>query len=70
MNCHNYYFVLCLGVLLGQASAASAQEAKKEFKLLIDAPDEAVAKQLSLAKAADFLDHQSRAWTQVRQSTP
>lgn len=53
-------------LFLAFGSAASAQEAKPEIKLLVNSPDEPVAKQVSFARTAEFLDHQSRAWTQVR----
>jgi squalene-hopene/tetraprenyl-beta-curcumene cyclase len=58
--------VISVAVLLRLGSAASAQDAKQEAKLLINSPDEPVAKKMSLAKTAEFLDHQSRAWTQMR----
>src|SRR6476661_1022591 len=47
-------------------SAVSAQEEVKEIKLLVNSPDEPIAKTMSLAKSAEFLDHQSRAWTQIK----
>lgn len=57
---------LAFASLCGFAGAASAQEIKQDIKLLINDPDEPVVKKMSLSKTADFLDHQSRAWTQVR----
>ena len=33
---------------------------------MINAPDEPIVKTMSLAKSAEFLDHQSRAWTQIK----
>src|SRR5687768_14321629 len=66
MKCRHYSVLVAVCVLLGLASAASAQGARQEFKLLVNSPDEPVASRLSLAKTAAFLDHQSRAWTQVR----
>src|SRR6266699_3917402 len=53
-------------LLLGAASAASGQEKVPEIKLLVNSPDEPIAKTMSLAKTAEFLDHQSRAWTQIK----
>ncbi len=61
----NRLVLICVVFLLRLASA-SAQEGKPEIKLLINAPDEPIVKTMSLAKAAEFLDHQSRAWTQVK----
>ena len=45
-------------------AVASAQE--PTLKLLVNSPDEPIAKTMSLAKTAEFLDHQSRAWTHVK----
>ena len=59
--------VISVAVLLRLGSTASAQEVKQEIKLLINAPDEPVTKQMSFARTAEFLDHhQSRAWTQIK----
>src|SRR5947207_14034342 len=58
--------VLVSVVLLVGPGSAPAQEAKQEFKLLINSPDEPAAKKISLARTAEFLDHQSLAWTQGR----
>src|SRR5438067_7794415 len=52
--------------LLSVVSASSAQEVKQDIKLLINSTDEPVVKKMSLAKTAAFLDHQSRAWTQIK----
>ena len=62
MKCRNYAIALTVALLLGLGSAASAQD----IKLLINSPDEPVAKTISFAKSAEFLDHQSRAWTQIK----
>lgn len=53
-------------LLLGCCAAAPAQDVTPALKLLVNSPDEPIAKQMSLAKAAGFLDHQSRAWTQIK----
>src|SRR5271165_2998040 len=66
MKCCHYSAVTAVALLLGPGSIASAQEVKQDIKLLVNSPDEPVAKTLSLARTAEFLDHQSRAWTQVR----
>jgi squalene-hopene/tetraprenyl-beta-curcumene cyclase len=66
MKCCNHSIVVPIALLLGLGSGASAQEVKQEIKLLINSADEPVAKKMSLAKTAEFLDHQSLAWTQVR----
>lgn len=58
--------VIAIAFLLWQGLPASAQEVKPRIKLLVNSPDEPMAKESSFAKAAAFLDHQSRAWTQVR----
>jgi squalene-hopene/tetraprenyl-beta-curcumene cyclase len=56
-----------IALLFGVASLASAQEVKQsEIKLLINSADEPIVKKMSLEKTAAFLDHQSRAWTQVK----
>ncbi|MCC6419411.1 MAG: terpene cyclase/mutase family protein [Gemmataceae bacterium] len=55
-----------VGLLLACGPTASAQEVKQGIKLLVNAPDEPVAGKLSLGKAAAFLDHQNRTWTQTR----
>src|ERR1043166_7709802 len=47
-------------------NSASAQDAKQDLKLLVNSPDEPIAKEMSLAKTAAFLDHQSRAWTETK----
>jgi squalene-hopene/tetraprenyl-beta-curcumene cyclase len=60
-------FLATLCAFLALVPATSAQEAKQDAtKLLVNSPDEPVAKQVSFTKTAAFLDHQSRAWTQVR----
>ena len=66
MHASNYSVAFFVAILLAQGTAASAQEVKRDIKLLINSPDEPVAKTMSLGKAAEFLDHQSRAWTQVK----
>src|ERR1043166_5273439 len=66
MKCCHSCIVVAVALLPGLSPAASAQEVKQDLKLLINSADEPVAKQMSLAKTAEFLDHQSRAWTQVR----
>src|SRR3954468_18049267 len=56
-----------LVALLLWVPTASAQEVKQpDIKLLVNSPDEPFAKQMSLARTADFLDHQSRAWTEIK----
>jgi len=57
---------IVIAFLLGLGSAVSAQEAKQRNKLLVNLPNEPMAKETSFVKAAAFLDHQSRAWTEVR----
>ena len=61
-----HVIVVSVVVLLRLGTTASAQEAKLEIKLLINAPDEPFAKQMSFARTAEFLDHQSRAWTEIK----
>src|SRR5216684_3503895 len=61
-----HLIVVSVVVLLRLGSTASAQEVKQEIKLLINAPDEPLAKQMSFARTAAFLDHQSRAWTEIK----
>src|SRR5207244_2057496 len=58
--------VISVALLLKLDSTASAQEVKQGIKLLINAPDEPVAKQMSFARTAEFLDHQARAWTETK----
>lgn len=53
---------LAFAVALCIAPAGSAQT----VKLLINSPEEPIAKSMSLAKTAEFLDHQATAWTQGR----
>jgi squalene-hopene/tetraprenyl-beta-curcumene cyclase len=62
MTYRNVSVALVSGWLLSLAGSAPAQEAK----LLVNAPDEPTVKTLSLAKAAEYLDHQSRGWTHMR----
>jgi len=57
--------ILVLWLALGDATC-SAQDVKQDIKLLVNSPAEPIAKSLSLANSADFLDHQARAWTQVK----
>lgn len=57
---------ISVAYLLVLGSAAPAQEVKQDIKLLINSADEPLVKKMSLAKTADFLDHQSRAWTQIK----
>src|SRR4051794_32552927 len=59
------YFLLSLFLSL-IAIPAPAQEAKPALELLVNSPDEPMAKEISLARTADFLDHQSLAWTQIK----
>lgn len=60
-------FVPVLVAALLVITAAPAQEVKQpDIKLLVNAPDEPFAKQMSLARTAEFLDHQSRAWTEIK----
>jgi squalene-hopene/tetraprenyl-beta-curcumene cyclase len=66
MKCWHSGVVLAAILLPCACETAPAQEAKNDLTLLVNSPDEPVAKQMSLAKAADFLDHQSRAWTSTR----
>src|SRR5580765_7568879 len=47
-------------------NSACAQDAKKDLKLLVNSPDEPMAKEMSFTKTAAFLDHQSRAWTETK----
>lgn len=54
------YSVVLLTGLLGSPACA------QDLKLLVNSPDEPLAKTMSLARAAEFLDQQSRAWTQIR----
>jgi squalene-hopene/tetraprenyl-beta-curcumene cyclase len=64
MHCGKH--LLSLALLLALGAAAAAQEVKQENKLSVNAPDEPLAKKLSLDRTAAFLDHQNRAWTEVR----
>src|SRR5262245_22852327 len=66
MKCCHYRTAVAAALLLGLVPTAPAQEVKQDLKLLINSADEPVAKTMSLARAAEFLDHQSRAWTQGR----
>src|SRR5438128_3376010 len=61
-----YSLLISVALLQGLGSKASAQGVKQDIKLSINAPDEPVVKKMSLAKTAAFLDHQSRAWTQIK----
>jgi squalene-hopene/tetraprenyl-beta-curcumene cyclase len=54
--------VLVSLVGLGLSSTSLAQD----IKLLINSPDEPMAKTVSFARSAEFLDNQSLAWTQTR----
>jgi squalene-hopene/tetraprenyl-beta-curcumene cyclase len=38
----------------------------QDIKLLVNNPDEPYAKTMSLQRTAEFLDHQSRAWTEIK----
>lgn len=66
MKCRHHSIVFLAAFLLGLGSRASAQEVKQDIKLSINSPDEPVVKAMVLGKTAEFLDHQSRAWTQVK----
>ena len=66
MKFGNHSILVSVVLLLGLTATASAQEAKPVIKLKVISPDEPMAKAMSLAKAAEFLDHQSQAWTQVK----
>src|SRR5438128_2577074 len=61
-----YSLLISVALLQGLGSKASAQGVKQDIKLSINSPDEPVAKKVSLTKTAEFLDHQSRAWTQIK----
>lgn len=63
------FCTLSIGILAALGTAAMAQDVKDaapEIKLLINSPDEPFVKTMSFAKTAEFLDHQSRAWTQIK----
>src|SRR2546423_7087591 len=62
--CQHSVLVSC--VFLGLDSAASAQAVKPDLKLLVNSADEPVVKTMSLDTTAAFLDHQSRAWPQIK----
>jgi squalene-hopene/tetraprenyl-beta-curcumene cyclase len=64
MTCRRSLLATVLPLLL--TATASAQGAKQEPKLFVNAPDDPMATKMSFAKAAAYLDNQSRAWTQVR----
>lgn len=55
--------VIPLALLVG---LATGQEPKHEVKLLVNVPDEPMAKAVSFEKSAEFLDHQSKAWTAIK----
>lgn len=66
MKCPHRFLAIPVTLLLAVGSAGLAQEVKQDIKLLINSPDEPNVKQLSFVKAGEFLDHQSRAWTQIK----
>ncbi len=66
MKLCTYSTIASIGLLIGFSSTSFAQDAKPEIKLKAIVPDEPLAKTMSLAKTAEFLDHQSRAWTAVK----
>jgi squalene-hopene/tetraprenyl-beta-curcumene cyclase len=45
---------------------ADAAALGQEIKLLVNSGDEPFARTMSLARTAEFLDHQARAWTQTK----
>jgi squalene-hopene/tetraprenyl-beta-curcumene cyclase len=64
-HCH-HFLLAAIGLLPGLGATVSAQGVKPDIKLLINSPDEPIVKQMSFARTAEFLDHQSRAWTQIK----
>lgn len=58
--------IVSAALLLKVGSEASAQDGKQGIKLLVNSPDEPLASKVSLAKTADFLDHQAKAWTEIK----
>lgn len=62
----NRWVIASIALLVNIAANSCAQEAKPPIKLLVNSPDEPMAKQMSLARTAQFLDHQSAAWTETR----
>src|ERR1043166_2433748 len=66
MKCCHSCIVFAVALLPGFDSTALAQEVKQDIKLLINSADEPLAQQMSLARTAEFLDNQSRVWTQAR----
>jgi len=63
---HFKNWIAIAALVLLPFGSATAQD----IKLLINDPDEPMAKKISFAKTAEFLDHQSRAWTETPTSWP